>query len=180
MRISEESNLIRKKSNELERIIFNIHCYLELECEKGLVFVKMNTFRKRMSALQSADEHLRSMSGNKDLSESQIESIQNDIELMELITNLYKNAVRKNDACKTYLEIVCSVCHWVLKECRSQNILLPKGYKLSQMIKDEGFELEYPKPTDLLHGEEPTFDVTECVDLVAKMILFYFESSSFT
>ena len=41
-----------------------------------------------------------------------------------------------------------------------QKILIPNGYKLSKMIEKEGFVIKYPKPTDLLHGKDPTGDDT--------------------
>ena len=47
-----------------------------------------------------------------------------------------------------------------LRECKSQKIPIPNGYKLSKMIEKEGFVIKYPKPTDLLHGKDPTGDVT--------------------
>jgi|APSaa5957512535_1039671.scaffolds.fasta_scaffold08481_4 hypothetical protein len=85
----------------------------------------------------------------------------NDVELMELTILMYKNAVKNNTAYKRYLEMVSSISHWLLKECKSEHILIPKGYKLSKMIEKEGFVLKYPKPTDLLQEEDPTDDVTK-------------------
>lgn len=57
--------------------------------------------------------------------------------------------------------MVCSTSYWLLKECQNQKIRIPFGYKLSKMIEKEGFVIKYPKPTDVLHEEDPTADVTK-------------------
>ena len=160
-KISDQSYVIRKRSLYMESILFNAFCYLELQFEKGLEFRKQDALYKMMDALQSSDDKLQAMSGNKDFTDEQLDSVHNDIELMELTVSMYKNAVKTNDAYKRYLEMVSQICHWLLKECQSQKIPIPKGYKLSKMIQNEGFVIKYPKPTDLLLREDPTVDVTE-------------------
>ena len=79
---------------------------------------------------------------------------------------LHKNTAKRNDACKRYSEMVCSMCYWLLKECKNQKIKITFGYKLSKMIEKEGFVIQYPKPIDTLQDKELTFDVTECYDSV--------------
>ena len=159
--IADQSDTTRGKSRAIESILLNAFCYLEFKSERGMEFRKKEALSKMIDSLQSSNEKIQNIPGNGDFTESQIESVQEDVELMELIISMHKNAVNTNNACNRYLEIVSQISYWLLKECKSQNIPIPKGYKLSKLIAKEGFVLKYPKPIELLHGEEPTFDVTE-------------------
>ena len=55
---------------------------------------------------------------------------------------------------------------WLLLEWKTQQIIIPKDYFLSKLIKKEGFDIKYPKPTDQLHGKESILGVTEWEFLV--------------
>ena len=92
-KISDQSYDIRKKSLEIESVLFNAFCYIEIQFERGLEFRKKDALYKMMDALQSSDDKLREMPGNKDFTDEQIDSVQNDIELMELTVNMYKKGI---------------------------------------------------------------------------------------
>lgn len=158
--ITHESYVIRKKSLDVESLLQQIYGYIELQCEKELVFRRKDMLYKMMNSLQTLDDEVQNMPNNGDFKENPYPLVKNDIELMELIIQLHKNALKRNDACKRYFEMVCGVCYWLLKECKSQKIAIPGGYKLSKLIQNEGFVIKYPKPTDLLLGKDPTGDVT--------------------
>jgi hypothetical protein len=159
---THQSLEIRNETLEIESILDNIYCYIEMESEKDLVFHKKDMLYKRIDALQIVSEEIQTMPNNGDFPENPLRLVKNEIELMELIVKLHKNAAKRNDACKRYSEMVCGMCYWLLKECKHQKIKIPFGYKLSKMIEKEGFVIQYPKPTGLLQDKEPTFDVTEC------------------